>query len=72
MKLILTLVPIAFLLVLGLVISLRSGVETVKGWDRKRQAVVANISGLLVRLFGLLTGLVVVHRLIGYPIVLNW
>jgi hypothetical protein len=72
MKLFLTLVPIGMLLVLGFLITLRSGVEGARGWERGRRLVVANIRSLIVSLCGLATGLVVLHRLIGNPIVGAW
>jgi hypothetical protein len=72
MKLILTLAPIVMLLILGFLIVLRSGMENARGWDRGRKLAVSNISRLLISLFGLATSLVVLHRLIGNPILVAW
>jgi hypothetical protein len=72
MKVIMTFVPISILLVLGLLITLRSGLGGVGGWERGRRLLACNVSSLIVRLFGLATGLLVLHKLIGNPILVNW
>ena len=72
MKFLLTFVPISLLLVLGLLITLRSGLGGVVGWERGRRLVASNVSSLVVRLCGLATGLLLLHKLIGNPVLLNW
>ena len=72
MRVLFTLVPIAGLLVLGLLIALRSGVEGTYSAEPGRRVLVTNLSGLVLRLFGILAGLVILHVVIGYPLVVRW
>jgi hypothetical protein len=72
MKVIMTFVPISILLLLGLLITLRSGLEGLGSWERGRRLLACNVSSLIVRLFGIVAGLLLLHKLIGNPVLMKW
>ena len=63
--------PIAGLLILGLVISLKSGVVDLASAKGLR-VIASNFSWLLLRMAGILVGLLAVERLIGVRADLGW
>jgi hypothetical protein len=59
------------LLLLGLVITLRSGVASLRTYqDRERLA--GNLSQMLLRIAGYVAGMLAVQRFIGFPLDLGW
>jgi hypothetical protein len=59
------------LFLLGLVITLRSGVVSL-GTSRGRRLAAENLSALLLRVAGYFAGLLALQRVIGTPSVLDW
>ncbi|WP_422930496.1 hypothetical protein [Singulisphaera sp. PoT] len=70
-KALLVLGPIAGLLCLGLIITLRSGVKSLsthQGVER----LLGNLSQVLLRVVGYLVGIIALQRIIGVPIGGSW
>jgi hypothetical protein len=64
-------VPIFGLFLLGLTLTVWSGVASLKTSQGVRLAL-DNISGMLVRLAAYVVGLIAVHEFIGIPLGLSW
>jgi len=70
-KAVLVLGPIAGLLILGLIITLRSGVKSLsthQGFER----FLGNLSHVLLRVVGYLVGIFALQRIIGAPFGTSW
>ena len=65
------LVPIAFLLSLGLFLAVRSGGEVV-GAGHGARAVALNLTSVLLRVAGYVAGMLALHHFIGAPIAFGW
>lgn len=63
--------PILGLLLLGFLVSLKSGVASV-GTSQGLRLCLNNLSQVLIRIVGYVAGLAVVQQLVGLPISLGW
>jgi hypothetical protein len=63
--------PVLGLLLLGLLVSLQSGVVRL-GSPQAVKLVLSNFSQVLIRIFGFLAAMVAIHQLLGFPLVNLW
>jgi hypothetical protein len=63
--------PILGLILVGLLVSLRSGPAPESG-ERGVRLLVGNLSRVLIRVFGYLAGFLAIQQLVGFPTGLVW